>query len=216
MANSRQQLRHSTVIKEVALAVNSTLELSHVLHLFLGKARGIVDYDRASVVLFAENRYHVSALVDAEGGLRRRPHGDTQGPLADSVFEQVKGGTLVVRQNLSSGDEYATEAPEEARLGTTYDEVIVPLRSKGAVAGCVAFRSPRSGAFDDSIHAILYELANLGGMAIINSIAHSGAATQAKHLDLLLNSLSEVSRMLTATTEGPEALERRAVETVAG
>src|ERR1700716_3765266 len=74
MANSRQQLRHSTVIKEVALAVNSTLDLGDVLHLFLGKARGIVDYDRASVVLFQADQYHVAALVDADGGLRRRPH----------------------------------------------------------------------------------------------------------------------------------------------
>jgi hypothetical protein len=65
------------------------------------------------------------------------------------------------------------------------------------------------------MHSALYELANLGGMAISNSIAHSGASSQARHLDLLLNSLSEVSRMLTATTEGPEALERRVVETVA-
>jgi signal transduction histidine kinase len=215
MANSRQQLRHSTVIKEVALAVNSTLELGDVLHLFLGKARGIVDYDRASVVLFQADQYHVAALVDADGGLRRRPHGDIQGPLQGSVFEAVRGGTLVVRHHLTSGDEYATEAPEDTPLGTTFNEVMVPLRSKGEVTGCVSFRSPRSGAFDDSVHATLYELANLGGMAIINSLAHSDAASQARHLDLLLNSLTEVSRMLTATTEGPEALERRVVETVA-
>jgi signal transduction histidine kinase len=215
MANSRQQLRHSTVIKEVALAVNSTLELGDVLHLFLGKARGIVDYDRASVVLFETDRYHVAALVDAESGVRRRPHEDTQGPLAGSVFEAVQGGTLVVRHNLTSREAYATEAPEDTSLGTTFNEVMVPLRSKGEVAGCVSFRSPKSGAFDDSVHATLYELANLGGMAIVNSIAHSGAASQARHLDLLLNSLSEVSRMLTATIEGPEALERRVVETVA-
>ena len=215
MAKSRQQLRHSTVIKEVALAVNSTLELGDVLHLFLGKARGIVDYDRASVVLFEADRYHVAALVDAEGGLRRRPRGENQGPLTGSVFEVVKSGTLVVRHNLISSDAYATEAPDDTPLGTTFNEVIVPLRSKGEVAGCVSFRSPRSGAFADAMHATLYELANLGGMAIVNSIAHSDAASQARHLDLLLNSLSEVSRMLTATTEGPEALERRVVETVA-
>lgn len=215
MASSRQQLRHSTVIKEVALAVNSTLELGDVLHLFLGKARGIVDYDRASVVLFEADTYHVAALVDADGGLRRRPHGDTQGTLTGSVFEAVKGGTLVVRHHLLSTDAFATEAPEDTPLGITFNEVMVPLRSKGEVAGCVSFRSPASGAFDDSVHATLYELANLGGMAIVNSIAHSGAASQARHLDLLLKSLSEVSRMLTATTEGPEALERRVVETVA-
>ena len=38
---------------------------------------------------------------------------------------------------------------------------------------------------------------------------------QGGRLDLLLGSLPEVSRMLTATTEGPAALEKRAVETVA-
>jgi signal transduction histidine kinase len=63
---------------------------------------------------------------------------------------------------------------------------------------------------------VLYELANLGGMAISNSIAHQSAAREARHLDLLLGSLPEVSRMLTATTEGPAALERRVVETVGG
>ena len=215
MASSRQQLQHSTVIKELALAVNSTLDLPHVLHLFLGKARGIVEYDRASIVLFDRDGYKVSALVDAEGGLRRRPHADNRGALAGSLYEAVKGGTLIVRHNLGAGDAFATEAPVTTRLGTTYSEVMVPLRSKGDIAGCVAFRSPRADAFADSTHAILYELANLGGGAISNSIARSGASSQARHLDLLLNSLSEVSRMLTATTEGPEALERRIAETVA-
>ncbi len=215
MANSRQQLKHSTVVKELALAVNSTLDLHHVLHLFLGKARGVVDYDRASIVLFDRNTYTMAALIDAEGGLRRRPSADIRTPLAGSIYESVNGGTIVVRHNLGIADTYATEAPATARLGTAYSEVLVPLRSKGEIAGCVAFRSPRADAFADAIHPILYELANLGGMAISNSIAHSGAAGQARHLDLLLNSLSEVSRMLTATTEGPGALERRVVETVA-
>src|SRR5258708_6009002 len=211
MANSRQQLKHSTVVKELALAVNSTLDLHHVLHLFLGKARGVVDYDRASIVLFDAQTYTMAALIDAEGGLRRRPSADSRTPLAGSIYESVKGGTIVVRHNLGIADNYATEPPATARLGTVYSEVMVPLRSKGEIAGCVAFRSPRADAFADSIHPILYELANLGGMAISNSIAHSGAAGQARHLDLLLNSLSEVSRMLTATTEGPAALERRVV-----
>jgi signal transduction histidine kinase len=215
MASSRQQVQHSTVIKELALAVNSTLDLAHVLHLFLGKARGIVDYDRASIVLFDRDSYDVAALIDAEGDLRREPHMEHRGPLGGSLYEAVKGGTLIVRHNLDAGDEYATEAPTSNRLGTTYSEVMVPLRSKGDIAGVVAFRSPRAEAFADSMHEVLYELANLGGMAISNSIAHTGASSQARHLDLLLNSLSEVSRMLTATTEGPEALERRVVETVA-
>jgi signal transduction histidine kinase len=215
MATNRQQLRHSTVIKELALAVNSTLDLPHVLHLFLGKAHAIVEYDRASIVLFAGDDYHVAALIDADGGIRRHAQDGKPGPLTGSLYEAVRGGSLVVRHNLGAGDRFATEAPPTARLGTTYSEVIVPLRSKGDIAGCVAFRSPRADAFADSMHSVLYELANLGGMAISNSIAHTDASSQARHLDLLLNSLSEVSRMLTATTEGPEALERRVVETVA-
>jgi signal transduction histidine kinase len=215
MATNRQQLKHSTVIKELALAVNSTLDLPHVLHLFLGKARAIVEYDRASIVLFDGDDYHVAALIDADGGIRRHAQDGKPGKLAGSPYESVKGGSLTVRHNLGDGDVFATEAPSTARLGTTYSEVIVPLRSKGDIAGCVAFRSPRADAFADSMHPVLYELANLGGMAISNSIAHTDASSQARHLDLLLNSLSEVSRMLTATTEGPEALERRVVETVA-
>ena len=203
LASSRHQLRHSTVIKEVALAVNSTLELGHVLHLFLGKARGIVDYDRASVVLFDADEYRVEALVNAEGDLERRPPQQLRGPLAGSVYESVKSGTLHVRQALGPDDEYATEAPAEQRLGMEFSEVLVPLRSKGEVVGCVVFRTPRTHGFPDSDHAALYELANLGGMAIANSITHSDTASQARHLDLLLGSLSEISRMLTATTEGP-------------
>ena len=215
LRTSRQQVKHSTVIKEVALAVNSTLELGHVLHLFLGKARGIVDYDRASVVLFDGNNYRVEALVNADGNLERRAPEQLRGALAGSVYEAVKSGTLHVRQALGPEDVYATEGPPEHRLGMEYSEVLVPLRSKGEVVGCVVFRTPRTHGFPDSDHAALYELANLGGMAIANSITHSDTASQARHLDLLLGSLSEISRMLTATTEGPAALERRAVETVA-
>ena len=215
MADSRQQLKHSIAIKELVLAVNSTLDLPHVLHLFLVKARGIVEYDRASIVLFDRDGYNVSALIDDAGGLLRRPPSGDRGQLAGSLYEAVKGGTLMVRHNLGAGDAFATEVPATARLGVTYSEVMVPLRSKGEIAGCVAFRSPLADAFADSMHAILYELAILGGMAISNSIAHSAASSQARHLDLLLKSLSEVSRMLTATTEGPEALERRVAETVA-
>jgi signal transduction histidine kinase len=215
LRTSRQQVRHSTVIKEVALAVNSTLELSHVLHLFLGKARGIVDYDRASVVLFDGEDYKVEALVNAEGELERRAAQQSRGPLEGSVYESVKSGTLHVRRALGPDDTYATEAPAEHRLGVEYSEVLVPLRSKGEVVGCVMFRTPQAQGFPESVHAALYELANLGGMAIANSITHSDTASQARHLDLLLGSLSEISRMLTATTEGPQALEHRAVETVA-
>ncbi|MDQ6746510.1 MAG: GAF domain-containing protein [Candidatus Dormibacteraeota bacterium] len=216
LRTSRQQVRHSTVIKEVALAVNSTLELSHVLHLFLGKARGIVDYDRAAVVLFDGDTYRVEALVNADGELERGSAQQPRGPLGGSVYESVKSGSLQVRQALGSDDPYATEAPAEHRLGVEYSEVLVPLRSKGEVVGCVVFRAPQPQGFPESMQAALYELANLGGMAIANSLTHSDTASQARHLDLLLGSLSEISRMLTATTEGPEALERRAVETVAG
>jgi signal transduction histidine kinase len=215
LRSSRQQLRHSTVIKEVALAVNSTLELGHVLHLFLGKARGIVEYDRAAVVLFDGDTYRVEALVNAEGDLERRPQQQLRGSLAGSLYESVKSGTLSVRRALGPGDGYATEAPAEQRLGVEFSEALVPLRSKGEVVGCVVFRTPRAQGFPDADHGTLYELANLGGMAIANSITHSDTASQARHLDLLLGSLSEISRMLTATTEGPAALEVRAVETVA-
>lgn len=216
LRTSRQQVRHSTVIQEVALAVNSTLELSHVLHLFLGKARGIVDYDRACVVLFDGDEFRVEALVNADGEMERRPSQHLRGPLAGSVYESVNSGALYVRQALGVDDTYATEAPAEHRLGVEYSEVLVPLRSKGEVVGCVVFRAPSARGFPESMHSALYELANLGGMAIANSITHSDTASQARHLDLLLGSLSEISRMLTATTEGPHALERRAVETVAG
>ncbi|MEA2682946.1 MAG: hypothetical protein QOK05_1274 [Chloroflexota bacterium] len=216
LRTSRQQVRHSTVIKEVALAVNSTLELSHVLHLFLGKARGIVDYDRACVVLFDGEEFRIEALVNAEGELERRPAQQLRGQLAGSVYEAVNSGTLHVRRALGVEDTYATEAPAEHRLGVEYSEVLVPLRSKGEVVGCVVFRTPSAQGFPESVHSALYELANLGGMAIANSITHSDTASQARHLDLLLGSLSEISRMLTATTEGPQALEKRAVETVAG
>jgi signal transduction histidine kinase len=212
---SRRQLQHSTVIKEVALAVNSSLDLEQVLHLFLGKARGVIEYDRASVVLFKGGFFDVEAMVDTEGHLRRRPTTRTHGRVEGSVFEAALQGSLVKRSRLGVNQEYATEAPSELRLGATFSEVMVPLRSKGVVVGCVAFRAPGDNAFPDTLHAVLYELANLGGMAISNSLAHSGAAQQARHLDLLLGSLPEVSRMLTATTEGPAALERRAVETVA-
>ena len=212
---SRRQLQHSTVIKEVALSVNSTLELSQILHIFLGKARGVVEYDRASVVLFRNGAYAIEAMVDAEGYLRRRSATRTHGRLKGSVFETSLEGSLTNRQGLGVNHEYATEAPSDLRLGATFSEVMVPLRSKGEVVGCVAFRAPGDGAFPETLDAVLYELANLGGMAITNSLAHTGAAQQARHLDLLLGSLPEVSRMLTATTEGPAALEKRAVETVA-
>ncbi|HEV1998364.1 MAG TPA: GAF domain-containing protein, partial [Candidatus Dormibacteraeota bacterium] len=215
LRSSRQQLRHSTVIKEVALAVNSTLELSHVLHLFLGKARGIVDYDRAAVALFDGDEYRIEALVNAAGEMERRSSTQARGVLGGSVYESVKSGTLHVRRALGTDDTYATEAPPEHRLGVEYSEVLVPLRSKGEVVGCVVFRTPQAQGFPEAVHPALYELANLGGMAIANSITHSDTASQARHLDLLLGSLSEISRMLTATTEGPQALERRAVETVA-
>jgi signal transduction histidine kinase len=214
LSSSRQALRHSGVVKEVALAVNSTLELNHVLHLFLGKARGVVEYDRASVALFEAGQYRIAALVDAEGNILRRPVAESQGKIPGSVFDSVRGGTIVVRRSLGQDDNYATEKVSEARLGVAFSEVLVPLRSKGEVVGCVAFRSPRANGFADGLHPALYELANLGGMAITNSMVHQGTASQARHLDLLLNSLSEVSRMLTATTEGPRALEKRTVTTV--
>ncbi|MGB2939920.1 MAG: GAF domain-containing protein [Candidatus Dormiibacterota bacterium] len=213
---SRRQLQHSTVIKEVALAVNSSLDLNQIMHLFLGKARGVIDYDRASVVLFRGGSYDIAAMVDAEGHLRRKLTTKTHGRVKGSTFEAALDGSLVKRTGLGVNQEYATEAPAELRLGATFSEVMVPLRSKGEVVGCVAFRGSGDNAFPETLHAVLYELANLGGMAITNSLAHAGAAQQARHLDLLLGSLPEVSRMLTATTEGPAALERRAVETVAG
>jgi signal transduction histidine kinase len=213
---SRQQLKHSTVIKEVALAVNSSLDLAQVLLVFLGKARGVVEYDRAAVALFQDGSYTIEALVDADGFLQQRSPARTHGRISDSVYEVIMDGGIRSHKGLGMGDEYATEAPAELRLGVSYSEVLVPLRSKGVVVGCVAFRATGDKAFPEDLHPVLYELANLGGMAISNSLALSGAARQARHLDLLLGSLPEVSRMLTATTEGPAALEERAVETVAG
>jgi signal transduction histidine kinase len=212
---SRRQLLHSTVVKEVALAVNSTLDMSQILHVFLGKSRGVVEYDRAAVVLFRGDSYDVEAMVDAEGYLRRRQATRNHGRLKGSIYDSTLDGSLTKRHGLGMSDEYATEAPSELRLGATFSEVMVPLRSKGEVVGCVAFRAPADNAFPDTLHAVLYELANLGGMAIANSLAHASAAQQARHLDLLLGSLPKVSRMLTATTEGPGALEKGAVETVA-
>jgi len=210
---SRAALKRSTVIKEVALAVNSTLDLHHILQLFLGKARGVIDYDRAAVVLFDGAMYEVAALVDADTGVARRPAA-ARGALAGSVYDTVRAGILQVRHDLGEVDDYATESPGSVGLGQVYSEVLVPLRSKGEVAGCVAFRAPVGNGFPEATHPVLYELANLGGMAIANSIAHAGTQSQARHLDLLLGSLSDVSRMLTATTEGVDVLERRVAETV--
>ena len=211
---SRRQLQHSMVIKDVALAVNSSLDLNQILHLFLGKARAVIEYDRASVILFRNGAFDVEAMVDTEGYVRRRPASRAHGRIKGSIFEAALEGSLNKRHGLGVSHEYATEPPQELRLGATYSEVMVPLRSKGEVVGCIAFRAPGDNGFPDILHAVLYELANLGGMAISNSLAHTEAAQQARHLDLLLGSLPEVSRMLTATTEGPAALENGAVETV--
>src|SRR5207245_1408504 len=128
---SRRQLLHSTVVKEVALAVNSTLDMGQVLHVFLGKARGVVEYDRAAVILFRGDAYEVEAMVDAEGHLRRVPVTRNHGRLKGSIYDSSLDGSLAKRSGLGMGDAYATEAPSELRLGATFSEVIVPLRSKG-------------------------------------------------------------------------------------
>ncbi|MEA2647538.1 MAG: hypothetical protein QOE92_2621, partial [Chloroflexota bacterium] len=152
---SRQQLKHSTVIKEVALAVNSSLDLPQILHVFLGKARGVVEYDRAAVALFDHGVYRVEAMVDAEGYVRRRAL-NAEGAIAGSIFARVLDGTIEKRTDLGGDDEFATEGPEEARIGHAFSEVIVPMRSKGEVVGCVAFRAARARAFPSDLHPVLY------------------------------------------------------------
>jgi signal transduction histidine kinase len=215
LAQSRMQLRHSMVVKEVALAVNSTLDLDHVLQLFLGKAQGLVEYDRAAVALFDNGNYRVAMMVDGDGNTLHHTARAMRGSIAGSVFEQVERGSLVVREHLSHDDQFATTPPDDISLGTFYSEALVPVRARGKVAGCVAFRAAGVAAFPAAAQPVLYELANLGGMAISNSLTLRDSESQTRQLDLLLDALEDVSQTLTATTQGPAALERQVAETVA-
>jgi signal transduction histidine kinase len=209
---SQQQVRQAAIVKDLALAINSSLEVNQIAKLFLIKARALVSYDLAALILFDGDVYKVQVLVNDDGELVVKE--ETEGRLSGSLYEKIKNGKILARRALGENDEYSTQKPLEIRLGNQFSEVLIPLKVKDQIAGCIAFRSPQSMAYPEKNNEDLYELASLGGMAISNAVLYSSTLSQTHHLDLLLNSLSEVSSLLTSTTEGPKALEKKAVETV--
>src|ERR1035437_4182770 len=173
---SQQQVRQAAIVKDLALAINSSLEVNQIAKLFLIKARALVSYDLAALILFDGDVYKVQVLVNDDGELVVKE--ETEGRLSGSLYEKIKNGKILARRALGENDEYSTQKPLEIRLGNQFSEVLIPLKVKDQIAGCIAFRSPQSMAYPEKNNEDLYELASLGGMAISNAILYSSTLSQ--------------------------------------
>jgi HD-GYP domain-containing protein (c-di-GMP phosphodiesterase class II) len=200
---SQEELARYSLLNEIAREA-SGLPFEQVMTMVVERARELVPYDSARVVIFEPNdTYHILGGSRVGSDL-------TKSPLAEVERE----GKVVLRRLLTKGDGLFSgldPGSENAQAA----EALAPITGREGVFGALCLGRKGGMGFGDKDIPALQELGAIAGVAVENSRILQRISGQTVKMTSALDSLAEISQALTATTQGTDALERKTLEVAA-
>ncbi len=191
-AQPPRQQRLAEALRQVALVLNSTLDLATVLELIIGQLKSVVPYDSVSVLLNEEGRYD---LVVAHG------HADmmlnlSQVNLLDLPTTQqllTQRSPIVIADTRLDPRWRSLLVPDQVRswLG-------VPLlnRGKDQVLGILGIDQHQPNAYTDEDARAAFIFADQAAVAIENARLYAESQRRADHMAILNSMSATVSQSL--------------------
>ena len=203
VTQSQEELARYALLNEIAREA-SGLPFEQVMTMVVERARELVPYDSARVVIFeANDTYHIL------GGSR------VASDLAKSPLAEVKNdGKVVLRRLLTQGDGLFSGLDPGGETAQAA-EALAPITGREGVFGALCLGRKGGMGFGEKDIPALQELGAIAGVAVENSRILQRISGQNVKVTTALDSLAEISQALTATTQGTYALERKTLEVAA-
>ncbi|MBN2044721.1 MAG: HAMP domain-containing histidine kinase [Anaerolineales bacterium] len=165
---------------EISLALNTTLDQEHILHMILNTAVEILSCETVSIMLYDENsaELHFTASTDSETDRLTRIPVPLDNSIAGMIFTL---NSPQIINNLSEDPRHFNLISEE--MGIPHQTLVgVPMRLHNKVIGVLEGINKRYGEFTDEDVDILSVIASQAAVAINN--ARMVASLQAAYQEL--------------------------------
>ncbi len=188
------------LVNELALAVNSSLDLQEIFASAMQKLSQLLDAEAVSLLLLDEDRQELEVSISSYAGRR------VSVPTAFSFTSEITPN--VIKQK---APDIIAGVLDETKLNlginlTPKTETIkcIPMVSKEQVIGAIAIINKRSGSFADTDWVLLNSAASIVAVALEN--AKLLESVQAQVDDLIV--LNEIGRALTSTLDQEQILKQ--------
>ena len=182
----------------------SGLSPEAVMELVVARARDLVPYDACRVVTFEPNG---TFIIIGGGG--------SAAPIERSALAEVKTDARVVIRRLMTRADGLFSGVDPGSDSAQAAEALTPISGREGVFGALCLGRKGGMSFTERDIPALQELGAIAGVAVENSRMLQKAAGQATNVNSALDSLNEISSVLTATTHGTAALEQKTLEVAA-
>ena len=182
-------------LNEVAVAMQSDLDTTEILHTFAREARWVIDFKICSFTLRTQNGYTVQSL---------RGQADVP-PVAYPLGRDAISRVLVQGQALLLVDAGADDALPEGMQSA----ILLPLRHAGRVIGTINFYTPTPHAYRLDDVRIAYALAVQAGVILHNARLFDEVSQARNELHTILESIRDA--VLVITLNGTVLLTNRSL-----
>jgi len=159
----RQQLEHLSIVREIGLAISTSLELGETLQIIAHVVQGALDVKRVTI-------YEIDAESDS-----LRPVVAKYG--SDLITQNRLEEELVLRRGTPHGEALNTRTVVLVQRGPK-SEAYVPLMTKNETAGLLLLEDPRDGQpFTQEDLALFQQLGSQIAIAIHNAHLYAMAVT---------------------------------------
>lgn len=195
IAQRNEQLKW---VNDLALAVNSSLELSEIFAFSMQKLSQILEVEAVSIVLlYYERRKFVINISSRRGKSISIPQKIETWPARDSLRTWL---SPIISDTVNR---YAAELGLEA-LPTRHNVEVFPMSSREQLVGAIAIIDKHGGQFDDSDLVLLNSAAGIIAVAVENARLLEQAQQQVD--DLI--ALAEIGRALTSNLDLAQVLKQ--------
>ena len=203
VTETSDEIARYSILADIARQA-SGLSLEAVMELVIARARDLVPYDACRVVTFEPNG---TFIIIGGGG--------SAAPIERSALAEVKTDARVVIRRLMTRADGLFSGVDPGSDSAQAAEALTPISGREGVFGALCLGRKGGMSFTERDIPALQELGAIAGVAVENSRMLQKAAVQATTVNNALDSLSEISSVLTATTHGTAALEQRTLEVAA-
>src|SRR6476646_2657209 len=194
-----------------ARALASSLDLDQAFGAFIRELRGLVEFERVSLVLVESGRAEVMAVA-GRGTERVFPPGSAR-PVRGSVLEEVLEGKLVYRESM---DPPAYPEEEELLSLGLRSRVLAPLQVGPRTIGMLSLVRAEAGAFAAAELDLLSLLGRLVATAVQNIRAYEAERSTADELRRLSALRADFVSLVSHELRSPMAAVIGAARTLQG
>lgn len=193
-----QYSKRLQLVNELAVAVNSSLDLQEIFASAMQKLSEILDAEAVSLLLLKEEQQELEVNISSRAGNRVsvpfdfNPRTEVTARLIEKITPDVVTNVLgktrdELNMNHSPGGEKIT---------------CIPMISKEQVLGAIAIVNKRSGSFSETDWVLLHSAVGIISVAVANASLLKTAQDQVD--DLIV--LNEIGRALTSTLDQNQIL----------